>query len=340
MITNQTSFALIEHQGKKKVTRSERFLCEMESIVPFARMEATIEPFYPKGERGRPPVGLSRMLRMYLVQQWFGLADEAVEDALYDNTPMRLFVGIDLSRESVPDATTLLLFRRLLETHHLTQAVFAEINAGLTQKGLLLKGGSMVDATLIAAPSSTKNADHARDPEMHQTKKGNQWYHGMKAHIGADTESGLVHTLVTTAANASDIGSMAECLREDDATVHLDAGYVGAQKREEIIERQADGRLKADIDWQIAKRRKGIRAMAEGPMKDLLLAAEKAKAQVRAFVEHPFHIVKNLFNYRGARYRGLAKNTAQLYMLFGLANLMIAKKALMLRAGDQSVLSA
>ena len=340
MISKQTSFALIEHQGKKKVTRSERFLAEMELIVPFARMEAAIEPFYPKGERGRPPIGLSRMLRMYLLQQWFGLADEAVEDALYDNTPMRLFAGIDLSRESVPDATTLLLFRRLLETHGLTRAVFTEINAVLTEKGLLLKGGSMVDATLIAATSSTKNADHARDPEMHQTKKGNQWYHGMKAHIGADTESGLVHTLVTTAANASDIASLAECLRPDDAMVHLDAGYVGAQKREEIRERQADGRLKGDIDWQIAQRRKGIREMAEGPMKELLLAAEKAKAQVRAFVEHPFHIVKNIFKYRGARYRGLAKNTTQLYMLFALTNLMIAKKALLLRAGDQSVLSA
>ena len=334
MIITQTSFTAIEHQSKKKVTRSERFLAEMELIVPFARMEAAVLPFYPKGERGRPPIGLSRMLRMYLLQQWFGYADEALEDALYDNTPLRLFVGIDLSRESVPDATTLLLFRRLLETHKLTSVLFAEINAGLTEKGLLLKGGSMVDATLIAAPSSTKNADHARDPEMHQTKKGNQWYHGMKAHIGADTESGLVHTLVTTAANASDIASLADCLRDDDATAHLDAGYVGAQKREEIRERQADGRLRADIDWQIANKRKPIREMAEGPMKDLLLAVEKAKAQVRAFVEHPFHVVKNLFKYRGARYRGLAKNTAQLYMLFGLANLVLAKKALMLLQGS------
>ena len=334
MMITQTSFTAIEHQSKKKVTRSERFLAEMELIVPFARMEAAVLPFYPKGERGRPPIGLSRMLRMYLLQQWFGYADEALEDALYDNTPLRLFVGIDLSRESVPDATTLLLFRRLLETHKLTSVLFAEINAGLTEKGLLLKGGSMVDATLIAAPSSTKNADHARDPEMHQTKKGNQWYHGMKAHIGADTESGLVHTLVTTAANASDIASLADCLRDDDATAHLDAGYVGAQKREEIHERQADGRLRADIDWQIANKRKPIREMAEGPMKDLLLAVEKAKAQVRAFVEHPFHVVKNLFKYRGARYRGLAKNTAQLYMLFGLANLVLAKKALMLLQGS------
>ena len=340
MISSQSSFALLEHQSKKKRTRNERFLAEMELIVPFARLEAVIEPFYPKGERGRPPVGLTRMLRMYLLQQWFGLADEAVEDALYDNTPMRVFVGIDLSRESVPDATTLLLFRRLLETHQLTEAVFAQINAGLTEKGLLLKGGSMVDATLINAPSSTKNVDHARDPEMHQTKKGNQWYHGMKAHIGVDTQSGLVHTLVTTAANASDIASLADCLRPDDATVNLDAGYVGAQKREEICERQTNGRLKADIDWQIATRRKGIREMAEGPMKDLLLAAEKAKAQVRAFVEHPFHVVKNLFKYRGTRYRGLAKNTAQLYLLFGLANLMLVKKALLLSAGDQSVCGA
>lgn len=333
MINRQSSFAALEHSHKKKVTRTERFLNEMEGVVPFARIEALIEPHYPQGARGRPPMGLSRMLRMYLLQQWFGLADEALEDALYDNTPMRLFVGIDLSHDTVPDATTLLGFRHLLTAEGLTEAIFHEINALLTEKGLLLKGGSMVDATLIAAPSSTKNADHARDPEMHQAKKGNQWYFGMKAHIGADTESGLVHTLVSTAANAADICSLADCLRPDDATVHLDAGYVGAQKREEIIERQADGRLKADINWQIAKRRKGIREMAEGPMKDLLLAAERAKAQVRAFVEHPFNIVKNLFKHKKARYRGLAKNTAQLFMLFGLANLVLAKKALMATRG-------
>jgi IS5 family transposase len=193
----QTSFSSAEFAAKKRLTRRERFLAEMEQVVPWAELEAVIAPVYPKGARGRPPIGLARMLRVYFVQQWYGLSDEAVEDAIYDSQSVRAFVGIDLARETAPDATTLLKFRRLLETNDLTQRMFMAINATLTQKGLLMRSGTIVDATIINAPPSTKNAEHARDGDMHQTKKGNEWYFGMKAHVGADAESGLVHSSST-----------------------------------------------------------------------------------------------------------------------------------------------
>jgi len=201
---SQRSFASAEYAMKKKRTRREKFLGEMERIVPWSRLIAVIEPLYPKSGRvGRQPIGLPKMLRMYCLQQWYGLADEALEDALYDSQALRDFVGIDLSRESVPDATTLLKFRHLLQANDLTRALFDEINAHLGQQGLLMRAGTIVDATIIAAPSSTKNEDKARDPEMHQTKKGNQWHFGMKAHIGVDAESGLVHTVIGTPVTAA-----------------------------------------------------------------------------------------------------------------------------------------
>lgn len=199
--SSQISFAQAEYDKKKKRTRREVFLEKMEQVVPWSRLMEVIEPYYPKsGKRGRPPMGLERMLRMYFVQQWYGLADEAVEDAVYDSQALRNFMGIDLSRTNVPDATTLMGFRHLLEAHDLTKAMLVEINVMLMERGLLMTQGTLVDATLIAAPSSTKNKEHARDPEMHQAKKGNQWHFGMKAHIGVDKDSGLVHTLTTTAA--------------------------------------------------------------------------------------------------------------------------------------------
>lgn len=202
----QSSFSQAEYAGKKKQTRRDLFLAEMQTVVPWVRLIAVIEPHYPKsGRRGRQPIGIERMLRMYFIQQWYGLADVAVEDALYDSQALRNFCGIDLAVESVPDATTLMDFRHLLENHKLPQAMLQEVNALLKERGLLMSQGTLIDATLIAAPSSTKNKDHNRDPEMHQTKKGNQWYFGMKAHIGADDQSGLVHTVISTAANVSDI---------------------------------------------------------------------------------------------------------------------------------------
>lgn len=319
-MTHQPSFAHAEFAAKKKTTRREKFLARMEQVIPWAKLLAVIEPHYPKGERGRPPLGLERMLRVYFLQQWYGLADEALEDALYDSQALQHFAGIELSA-GVPDATTLLNFRRLLETNDLCKGLFSAINADLSAQGLLLREGTLVDATLIAAPSSTKNKEKKRDPEMHQTKKGNQWYFGMKAHIGVDRDSKLVHTVVVTAANVADITQTAKLLHGAEQQVHADAGYTGVAKRAEIVA------LERKIDWQIVSKRGPIKAMAEGAEKEALKAGEQAKAAVRAFVEHPFHIVKNIFRHRKVRYRGLAKNGHQLYTLFGLANVVLGSRA-------------
>jgi IS5 family transposase len=265
---------------------------------------------------------LSRMLRVYFIQQWYSLSDEAVEDAIYDSQSVRAFVGVDLARESAPDATTLLKFRRLLETNELTQRMFVAINATLAEKGLLMRSGTIVDATIINAPSSTKNAEHKRDEDMHQTKKGNEWYFGMKAHIGVDAESGLVHSLTTTAANVADIIETAALLHGDEDTVFADAGYTGVAKREEMNT--------VAVDWQIAAKRSILKKVNEKrPLRALLDELEHAKASIRAKVEHPFHVVKNLFRHRKTRYKGLPKNTTHMFMLFGLANLVIAKNKLL-----------
>lgn len=230
----QRSFSELEYTAKKKVTRRDRFLGEINTVTPWSALVAELEAFYPKGDgRGRPPIGLERMLRMYIVQQCCGLSDEGVEDAIYDSQAVRAFIGIDLNREAAPDATTLLRFRRLLETHGLTQSIFTAINTHLAQKGLLLREGTVVDATIIAAPSSTKNRGRQRDPEMHQTKKGKQWYFGMKAHIGVDADSGLTHTVVTTAAHVSDVTQAHALLHGDETLAFGDAGYQGVEKREE-----------------------------------------------------------------------------------------------------------
>ncbi len=285
-----------------------------------ARLVARLQPFYPKGERGRPPVGLERMLRLYFLQQWYGLADEALEDALYDSQALRGFAGIDLAAVTVPDATTVMNFRHWLERHDLTKVLFDEVGATLEERGLLMRQGTIVDATIIAAPHSTKNKSKARDPEMHQTKKGNEWHFGMKAHIGVDVASGVVHTLTGTAANEADINQTAALLHGREEAVFADAGYTGADKRPELAER--------DISWNIAIKRGIIKALPKG-LRDVAEPVERALSQVRAWVEHPFHIVKNLFRYRKLRYRGLAKNTAQLHTLFALANLVIVKKTLL-----------
>jgi IS5 family transposase len=320
----QGSFSQAEYAGKKKQTRRDKFLAEMEQVVPWARLVARLQPFYPKGERGRPPVGLERMLRIYFLQQWYGLADEALEDALYDSQALRGFTGIDLAVATVPDATTVMNFRHWLEQHGLTKVLFDEVGATLEERGLLMRQGTIVDATIIAAPPSTKNKSKARDPEMHQTKKGNEWHFGMKAHIGADVASGVVHTLTGTAANEADINQTAALLHGREEAVFADAGYTGAEKRPELCER--------DISWNIAIKRGIIKALPKG-LRDVAEPIERALSQVRAWVEHPFHIIKNLFRHRKLRYRGLAKNTAQLHTLFALANLVIVKKTL-LAQGD------
>ena len=319
----QASFSELEYAAKKKVTRRDRFLGEIDAVTPWSALVAEIEPFYPKGNgRGRPPIGLERMLRMYIAQQCFGLSDEGVEDAIYDSQAIRGFVGIDLNREAAPDATTLLKFRRLLEKHHLTERIFAAINTLLSAKGLILKEGSVVDATLIAAPSSTKNQSGERDPEMHQTKKGNQWHFGMKAHIGVDAESGLVHTVVGTAANVNDVTQAGQLLHGEETDAWGDAGYQGVDKREEFKD--------SKVRWEVAMRPGKRRALdPERELHQLLEKAEKLKASIRAKVEHPFRLVKQQFGYAKVRYRGLVKNTARLTMLFALGNLWMARRQLM-----------
>jgi len=319
----QGSFSQVEYAGKKKQTRRDRFLAEMDVVVPWSRLVERLRPLYPKGERGRPPIGLERMLRIYFLQQWYGLADEALEDALYDSQALQGFAGIDLNRDPVPDATTLLKFRHWLERHDLTRALFEEVGTVLEERGLLMRQGTIVDATIIAAPPSTKNKEKARDPEMHQAKKGNQWHFGMKAHIGVDVASGVVHTVTGTAANEADINQMAAVLHGREEAVFADAGYTGVEKRPEHADRE--------VSWNIAIKRGIIKALPKA-LRDLAEPIERALSQVRAWVEHPFHIVKNLFHHKKLRYRGLAKNTAQLRTLFALANLMIVKKALLAQA--------
>ena len=318
----QRSFSDLEYATKKKVTRRERFLAEIEVITPLSAMVAQLEPFYPKGKGpGRPPIRLEKMLRMYVAQQCFGLSDEGIEDAVYDSHAIRQFVGIDLARESAPDATTLLKFRRLLEQQGLTRTLFQTINAHLADKGLMLREGTIVDATIVAAPPSTKNRAKARDPEMHQTKKGKQWHFGMKAHIGTDADTGLVHTLVGTPANVADVTQTHALLHGQETHVFADAGYQGAHKREETRHRP--------VKWHIAMKagkRRALPATESGQLREQL---EKAKARIRARVEHPFHVIKNLFGHRKTRYKGLAKNTAQLHTLFALANLVMARRRLL-----------
>nr|ART37209.1 D359 [uncultured bacterium] len=317
----QSSFSDLEYAAKKKRTRRERFLDAIEAVTPWAALVAELEPFYPKGEgRGRPPIGLERMLRMYVAQQCFGLSDEGIEDTVYDSQSIRRFVGIDLAREAAPDATTLLKFRRLLETQGLTRTIFETINAHLAQKGLMMREGTIVDATLIAAPPSTKNRNRDRDPQMHQAKKGRQWHFGMKAHIGVDADSGLVHTVVGTAANVADVTQAHALLHGSETDVLGDAGYQGAPKR--------DPNKDLKIHWHIAMRPGKRKALGSTRLDRLREQYEQAKARIRAKVEHPFHVVKNLFRHRKTRYRGLAKNTAQLFSLFALANLVMARRRL------------
>jgi len=317
----QKSFSDLEFAAKKKQTRRERFLGEIDVLVPWSELMSVIEPFYPKcGKRGRPPVGLERMLRLYVVQHCFALSDEGIEDAVYDSQSIRRFAAIDLAHEDAPDSTTVLHFRHLLERHGLTERIFAAIKDHLAAKGLLLKEGTIVDATIISAPTSTKNASKARDPQMHQTKKGNVWHFGMKAHIGVDASSGLVHSFEATPANVSDV-TMAHALLHGEETMAFgDAGYQGVEKREE-----AD----VTVRWHVSMRRSKRAALPDTRLGRLTERLEALKGRVKARVEHPFHIVKNRFGLKRTRYRGLAKNAAQLFTLFALANLFIAKSALL-----------
>ena len=319
---SQISFADAEYAGKRKKTRREVFLEEMELVVPWKVLLKIIEPHYPTAGRGRRPYALESMLRVHLMQNWFALSDPAMEEALYEIASLRAFAHLSLN-EPIPDETTILNLRHLLEANDLAEDILRAINALLARKGLLLKQGSIVDATIIAAPSSTKNAQGARDHEMHQTRKGNQWFFGMKAHIGVDAQSGLVHTVTTTAANEADVNQVADLLHGKEEQVWADSGYRGAPSR---VGRD-------DLQWHIAARPSDIAKLPEGKVKARLQKQEHRKASVRAKVEHPFRVIKRQFGLVKVRFKGLAKNTAHVVTLFALSNLWMVRKQLMAMTG-------
>ena len=296
----------------RRATKRDVFLATMNEIVPWAELCAVIEPHYPKPGNGRPPVGLERMLRMYFVQHWFNLADEACEEALLDSTALRRFVGIDLGRERVPDGTTLLKFRRRLEDKKLGERLFAAVGQVLQARGLKLGAGTIVDATLIGAPSSTKNADKARDPEMHQTRKGQQWYFGMKLHIGVDSRSGLAHRAVVTAANVHDKHPIPQLLHGAERRVYGDSAY--ASQKPLIASKAPRAR-----DFTNQRVRNG------GGIDEAERAKNRNKSRVRARVEHVFAVVKRLWGFNKVRYRGLAKNATRSFVALGLANIYLAR---------------
>jgi IS5 family transposase len=314
----QTTLAMAADQGAgferyRKPTRREAFLAQMDTLVPWAELGALIEPHYPKAGNGRPPIGLQRMLRIHLLQHWFNLADEAMEEALYDSAALRAFVGIDLGREPVPDATSLLRFRHLLEKHQLGEALFAEVGRLLQAKGLKLSGGTIVDATLIAAPSSTKNAEQRRDPEMKQTRKGKQWHFGMKVHVGSDAKTGVVHAAVVTAANVHDKHPLPDLLHGQETRVYGDRGYQGCT---ELIKEAAPNAK--DFTNRRVRQPWGEDAVAR--------AKNRTKNRTRARVEHVFHVLKRQFGFAKVRYRGLMKNANRVFTALALVNLVLAQR--------------
>lgn len=324
MTMTQLTFSDAEYAGKRKQTRREVFLAEMDQVMPWDALLALIEPHYPKAGRGRRPYPMATMLRIHFLQQWYALSDPGMEEALYEIAPLRQFARLSLL-DAIPDETTMLNFRHLLERHGLAAKMLTAVNADLSRRGLLLRQGTMVDATIIHAPSSTKNRSGTRDPEMHQTRKGNQWFFGLKAHIGVDRDSGLVHTVVTTAANAADVTQTGALLHGKEKSVFADAGYTGADKREELKDKR--------IDWHIAERRHKVKALPEGELKDVTVWLEHLRAKVRARVEHPFRVVKWQFGFQKVRYRGLAKNGAQLNTLFALSNVWMARRRVLAMTG-------
>ena len=311
-------------ERKTKRTRKREFLDEMNLVVPWVELVSLIAPHAPApgAKGGRPPFAVETMLRIHFLQEWFNLSDPAMEEALYDMALFREFVGLDTGDDNLPDESTILRFRHLLEAHNLGLQILATVNATLAAKGLLLKSGTVVDATLIAAPSSTKNSSGERDPEMHQTKKGNQWHFGMKAHIGVDADSGLVHTVVGTSANVNDVTQAHALVHGEETDVFADAGYQGVDKRDETQD--------IEVNWHVAMR-PGKRKVLDKttPMGAILDQLEQAKARIRAKVEHPFRVIKRQFGHVKVRYRGLAKNTAQLHTLFALSNLWMVRRRLL-----------
>ena len=319
-MTNGPSFASLAYDHKKKRTRREKFLGDMDQVIPWDDLLKLVRKHYPKAGNGRQPMPLERMLRIYFMQQWYGLSDPAMEDALYDSEAMRRFALIDLEADPVPDETTILNFRHLLERHKVTERIFEKTKHYLAGKGLLLREGTIVDATIINAPSSTKNQTQRRDPEMKQTKKGNQWYFGMKAHVGTESKRGLAHSIVVTNAAVHDSGVMDELLHGEETSVYGDKVYANTGKSQEF---EARG-----VEWHID--RKGTPGRPLTPMdRDW----NHEQHRIRAKGEHIFLVVKHLWGYRKVRYKGLLKNATQVFSLFALANLYLVRKDLLLLRG-------
>lgn len=311
----QTTFASLAWSSKGKVTRREQFLGEMNAVIPWARIMGLIAPHYPSDGLGRPRRDLEMMLRVYFLQQWFNLSDPQAEESLYDSESMRRFAGIELGETQVPDESTILRFRHLLEEHQLTKAIFEEVRALLEERRMFLKSGSIVDATIISAPSSTKNADEKRDPEMGSTKKGRNWHFGMKCHIGTDRQ-GLTHSLTGTSASVNDFTQMPELLHGQETEVYGDRSYWSEEHR--WLCRQTGIRYRVN--------RRGSRAHEITAAQRLV---NRSRSRVRARVEHPFNVVKRLWGFTKVRYRGIAKNLAKAYALFALANLYLVRRRLM-----------
>jgi len=314
----QPAFPGLRHAMKKKQTRREKFLAEMEAVVPWTRLLALIEPHYPKAgsKGGRPPMPLETMLHVYFLQQWYALSDPMAEEMLYDSDAMCRFAGIELGDDRIPDETTILNFRHLLEKHALTEKLFAEVNGHLADQGITLRSGTLVDATIIDAPSSTKNRAKARDPDMSSTKKGNDWFFGMKAHVGVDADSGIVHSLETTTAKVHDSQVWDELLHGAETSVWADKGYVSVARETAF---SGPGKF-----WGVM--RKAPKGGALHPIDEDI---NRTIAMVRARVEHPFRMLKRQFGYLKTRYRGLAKNRAQLFTLFALGNLFLVRRRLL-----------
>ena len=310
----QRTFAGMAWEKKGKVTRREQFLAEMNVVVPWKRLMALIEPHYPKAGRGRQPLGLEKMLRIYFVQQWFDLSDPAAEDAIYDSESIRRFVGVDLGEDRIPDESTILRFRHLLEKHDLTEAIFGEIRSLLEEKRLLLKAGTIVDATIISAPSSTKNRAGRRDPEMKQTRKGGTWHFGMKIHAGTD-KRGLTHSLTVTDAAQADIKQMSALLHGEEREIYGDQAYWKEADRQDFEARS--------VRYRVNRRPNG-----RAPLTEQWKKINRTRSRVRARGEHAFHVVKRLWGFTKVRYRGLAKNRARTYTMFALANLYMVRRKL------------
>jgi IS5 family transposase len=312
---NNPTFASLAYDNKKKKTRREKFLEEMDKVIPWKELIQIIEKHYPKAGNGRQPMPLEMMLRIYFMQQWYALSDPAMEDGLYDSESMRRFAGIDIAEDVIPDETTILHFRHLLEEHQLTKGIFEKTKKYLSDKGLLLKEGTIVDATIINAPSSTKNRDNTRDQEMKQTKKGNQWYFGMKAHVGTDSKTGLAHSIVVTNAGVHDSQVMDELLHGEEQAIYGDRAYTSEKKKKEYEDK--------GIKWCVNRK-----ACRHYQLTSEDVEYNHKQSQIRAKGEHAFLVVKHLWHYQKVRYKGLFKNAAQVFSLFALANLYLVRREL------------